>query len=99
MNTAVNEHQSIIQKYMKNNSTYIQCKKLIFYMKNNPNLCYILSFKMIGQFVEFKEYHINIQATYSLTEKIMHLNWLYSVFVEFKEYNKIYMLTYRLTGK
>lgn len=29
---------------------------------------------MIGQFVEFKEYHINIQATYSLTEKIMHLN-------------------------
>lgn len=26
-------------------------------MKNNPNLCYILSFKMIGQFVEFKEYH------------------------------------------
>lgn len=50
---------------------------------------------MIGQFVEFKEYHINIQATYSLTEKIMHLNWLYSVFVEFKEYNKIYMLTYR----
>lgn len=68
-------------------------------MKNNPNLCYILSFKMIGQFVEFKEYHINIQATYSLTEKIMHLNWLYSVFVEFKEYNKIYMLTYRLTGK
>lgn len=54
---------------------------------------------MIGQFVEFKDYHINIQATYSLTEKIMHLNWLYSVFVEFKEYNKIYMLTYRLTGK
>lgn len=50
---------------------------------------------MIGQFVEFKDYHINIQATYSLTEKIMHLNWLYSVFVEFKEYNKIYMLTYR----
>lgn len=42
-------------------------------MKNNPNLCYILSFKMIGQFVEFKEYHINKQATYSLTEKIMHL--------------------------
>lgn len=42
---------------------------------------------MIGQFVEFKEYHINIQATYSLTEKIMHLNWLYSDYSWNKEDN------------
>lgn len=64
MNTAVNEHQSTIQKYMKNYSTYIQCKKLIFYMKNNSNLCHILSFKMIGQFVEFKEYNKIYMLTY-----------------------------------